>query len=749
MKDETQTDRSSSNDLHFDSDHLKDLKKSGLSDETIRKAEIYSVPPRDINKILGSLGSGLEARVSSLLAFPYPNCDGFIQWKLFPPIKNKDGHTIRYFQLKGSLNHLYIPGQVISILPDVSVPIYITEGVKKALKACQDGLPCIALIGLWNWSDGSEDKNLIPDFDKVTLRGREVFIVPDNDWLSPNRRGEQKNLKDAVHGLAYRLIDRGAKPFIVQLPEGSLKGIDDYLCRHSIEEFKKLSKSEIRKRTIDEMIEEGFVDDRSDILKRIASLPMESDKEIYIEKFSKKFHIPKSAIRVDLQKTEGKGIGKDEKIEKLLNSESSKQTRFSAMEFINDQLFYGGIWDGKKVLLRSDGEIRLSESDEEFKFIRSKLTQSVAKRYRAEEIVKGKDLVEHLVRLFSNHIFFSDKRIPLLLALWTMGTYFFKAFKFYGYVLINSPVKQCGKSLLLDLLSHICFNSTSRLIVPSEASVFREVDANDSTLIIDEVESLGEKDREKNAGLIALLNGGFQKDSKVSRVEKIEGNKIDIAYFSAYSPKALAGIKKVVATIEDRSHRITMKKKLETEKILRFDLRKQEKEVELLREDLYLWALRNVADVIEVYGRSDEFKRIEPIDDRQRDILEPLLSIASIIDAESDDEGQKTYRQLVDLALDMSTNRHEREQLDATIPTMITIMGEFLGEESERFVSSEDLLTKVKNDDGLNFISTKWKLAGFLSKFDLHTGFHRQDGKPKRGYLISQKWVEETKARYQ
>lgn len=723
---------------HLHPDHLKDLRKSGLSDETIREAKIYSVPPGNINKIFGFN----NPKIKSLLAFPYQGCDGFERYKIFPPQENK-----KYHQPGGSQNHLYIPETLNSILPDPSIPLYITEGEKKTLKACQDGLPSIAEGGLWNWSDGSEDKNLISDFNKIAWQGREVNIIPDNDWLSPTRRGEQKNLKEAVNELAYRLIDRGAKVYIIQLPEGPLKGLDDYLRRHSVEELKKLPKAEARKQTLEEMIEKAFLGNLRDILKRMASLK-ESEKEIYIGKLSKKFKIPKSAIRVDLQKIEGKGIGKDEKIEKLLNSESPKQSQFSAMEFINDQLFYGGIWDGKKVLLRSDGEIRFPESDEEFKFVRSKLTQSVAKRYRAEEIVKGKDLVEHLVRLFSNHIFFSDKRTSLLLALWTMGTYFFKAFKFYGYVLINSPVKQCGKSLLLDLLSHVCFNATSRLIIPSDASVFREVDANDSTLIIDEVESLSEKDREKNAGLIALLNGGFQKDSKVSRAEKIEGKKIDIVYFSAYSPKALAGIKKVVATIEDRSFRITMKKKLETEKTLRFDLRKQEKEVELLREDLYLWALKNIADVTEVYGRSDEFKRIESIDDRQRDILEPLLSIASIIDIESDDEGLKTYRQLVDLALDMSTSRQEREQLDATTSTMITIMEEFLGKEIERFVSSEDLLIRVKNDDSIGFISSKWKLSGFLSRFELHTSFHWQDGKSKRGYLIRQKWIEEIKARY-
>lgn len=190
--------------------HLEDLRKSELSDETIKQAGIYSVPPGDINKKLGMNCPDIE----SLMAFPYPGCDGFEICKVFPP---RDG--LKYIQPKGSSNRLYIPHPVEGILSDPSIPIHFTEGIKKALKACQEGIPCIGMSGLWNWSDGSEEKRLTPDFDKINLWRRIVNIVPDNDWLSPDRHGEQKNLRQAVYELAYRLIDRGARVFIVELPK--------------------------------------------------------------------------------------------------------------------------------------------------------------------------------------------------------------------------------------------------------------------------------------------------------------------------------------------------------------------------------------------------------------------------------------------------------------------------------------------------------------------------------------------------
>ena len=67
--------------------------------------------------------------------------------------------------------------------------------------------------------EGKKNNNeLIPDFDLIVLEGRTIYIVPDNDFLLPDRKGGRKNLKQAVSELAYRLIDKGAKVSWVELP---------------------------------------------------------------------------------------------------------------------------------------------------------------------------------------------------------------------------------------------------------------------------------------------------------------------------------------------------------------------------------------------------------------------------------------------------------------------------------------------------------------------------------------------------
>ena len=115
-------------------------------------------------------------------------------------------------------NRLYIPDSVRPLLQNVTIPLYFTEGEKKSIKACQEGLFCIGLSGLWNWSDGK--KKLIQDFGCIAFTGRTIFIVPDNDYKKPNKHGYKKNLEKAVNELGMNLRARGAKVFVVKLPEG-------------------------------------------------------------------------------------------------------------------------------------------------------------------------------------------------------------------------------------------------------------------------------------------------------------------------------------------------------------------------------------------------------------------------------------------------------------------------------------------------------------------------------------------------
>lgn len=67
-----------------------------------------------------------------------------------------------------------------------------------------------------------------------------------------------------------------------------------------------------------------------------------------------------------------------------------------------------------------------------------------------------------------------------------MGTYSYRAFRNFPYLVFRSPTKRCGKSRVLDLLSLVAFNASPRVTNPTEAQLFRGPSKNSGTLLLDQ-----------------------------------------------------------------------------------------------------------------------------------------------------------------------------------------------------------------------------------------------------------------------
>src|SRR4030095_11212949 len=150
-------------------DHLEDLQqRSGLSIETIQMMGVRSVP---------SPLPGAE----SAIEFPYFNVPDYRRWKLFPPIETAKG-TLKYYQLPGSTNHLYILPPIAERLYD-TMPLLLAEGEKKAAKLVELGYKAIGIGGLWNWKEKANWEG-IPELKEIPFLNLETVIVPDSDlWL--------------------------------------------------------------------------------------------------------------------------------------------------------------------------------------------------------------------------------------------------------------------------------------------------------------------------------------------------------------------------------------------------------------------------------------------------------------------------------------------------------------------------------------------------------------------------------------
>src|SRR6267378_2401062 len=88
-------------------EHLADLRRSGLTDKTIKLHRIRSVPPGMIDQLLGFDVPAI--RSAMLIPFPDP-AGGFmdhVRVRVFPPFTDKSGHTVKYLQPRRSSNRLF------------------------------------------------------------------------------------------------------------------------------------------------------------------------------------------------------------------------------------------------------------------------------------------------------------------------------------------------------------------------------------------------------------------------------------------------------------------------------------------------------------------------------------------------------------------------------------------------------------------------------------------------------------------
>jgi uncharacterized protein DUF3854 len=192
-------------------EHRADLRKSGLTDETIRLQRIRSVPPATIGRLLGfDLPS-----IRSAMLIPFPDPAGglmnHIRIKIFPPLKDEDGHSIKYLQPKHSGVRLFFPLATLDRVLRADSPLWLVEGEKKALAVAQLGLPAVGFCGIEGWHAGGS-RQLLADFAVLHLQDRVVELAIDGDvYTNPHVARAARRLADALRA-------RGAQPRLVVLP---------------------------------------------------------------------------------------------------------------------------------------------------------------------------------------------------------------------------------------------------------------------------------------------------------------------------------------------------------------------------------------------------------------------------------------------------------------------------------------------------------------------------------------------------
>jgi len=209
--------------------HARMLAESAIDPEVARERGYVSV---DTKKRLESAGfADYQRRVPGLL-IPVHGVSGTThQYRPDKPRKVTNKGKVRFVKYEtpgGSQMVLDVPPRARARIGDPKIPLWITEGVKKADAGVSAGLCCVAVLGVdaWRGTNSEGGKVALADWEAVALNdGRPVFVVYDSDVML------KRDVHRALVRLGAMLTRRGAQVAYVYLPageSGAKVGLDDY-----------------------------------------------------------------------------------------------------------------------------------------------------------------------------------------------------------------------------------------------------------------------------------------------------------------------------------------------------------------------------------------------------------------------------------------------------------------------------------------------------------------------------------------
>ena len=235
------------------------------------------------------------------------------------------------------------------------------------------------------------------------------------------------------------------------------------------------------------------------------------------------------------------------------------------------------------------------------------------------EPVDGACLLDELVETIGSYVIM-PAAAKLATALWVFHTYLLNVSFISPRLAIRSPTKQCGKTTLIDVLSHLVAKALrTDSVTPS--ALFRVVAAHRPTLLIDEADAFARDDDE----LRGILNSGHRQGGHVLRNV---GDEHEPRAFGTFGAVAIATIGTLPATLIDRSVIVDLKRRLPSEAITPFRLDRTEA-LDVLARKIARWTK----------DHADAVAALDPVMppgvvNRAADNWRPLAAIADVIAGE-------------------------------------------------------------------------------------------------------------------
>jgi len=307
------------------------------------------------------------------------------------------------------------------------------------------------------------------------------------------------------------------------------------------------------------------------------------------------------------------------------------------------------------------------------------------------------------------------------IVLWILFAHAFEVAEVSPRLALLSPKKRCGKSTAERVLGLLCPSPLTASNI-SPAAIFRTIETIKPTLLLDEVDSFasgGKQKSERSEEIRGILNSGHTREQAFVIRNVKQGDDWVPRQFSTWAPIVYAAIGRLPDTWEDRSIKLTMKRRLKTEKVekmTRRNLRAVQKQAAELASKLVRWAQDNLESL-----RIAEPKIPAGLNDRAEDNWDLLLAIADRAAGEAWGNDARAA------AVSLSGDR-DQDADDSFDIKLLADIREILGGTGNRTIGSTDLCTKLAAMESSPWGSmrpndkpiTPRRLAAMLKPFEVH-----------------------------
>ncbi|MEE9392630.1 MAG: DUF3854 domain-containing protein [Planctomycetota bacterium] len=180
---------------------------------------------------LSELGFGRSQQRTPALVIPIHGVHGSVVLHQIRPDspREKDGKKLKYETPHNARMAVDVPPAARPDIDDPKIPLFITEGARKADAAVSKGLCCIGLLGVWNFrgTNSKQGKTVLADWESIALNDRKVYIAYDSDVMS------KQGVFLALKRISEFLKSRGAIVTFIYLPvakDGGKVGLDDFFA---------------------------------------------------------------------------------------------------------------------------------------------------------------------------------------------------------------------------------------------------------------------------------------------------------------------------------------------------------------------------------------------------------------------------------------------------------------------------------------------------------------------------------------